>query len=165
MDDSVPKFLSDELKNLMAPPQVEAPKIVETPTTDFLAQGVEFWSKKGRAYVSAFEKGEMISNYNSVSQYDHLSFFLGLCRVLEEVVRDELLKKEIEFTDTKEVFKILESSFKLLSKNIEIKLSDLSRSKKEIQANTIAQTYIDINQIFAIMHGFITSYVQKHRTT
>ena len=158
MDSNRP--ISDELIPHIKPkPSVIQPII----QINFLKDGVEYWSKKGREYVNCFEKGELISNYSSVSRYEHLGFFLRIVRLLEDVVRIEFLKRDKDFTDTKELFKILESTFKILSTQIETsapKEHDEPK-EKEIVNPELAKNNFDINLIFATFHGFITSYIQK----
>lgn len=150
-------FLTDEIKALVNPePKPVAEPVKKVPQkTDFLKIGTEHWSKKGSQFVACFQKGEMISNYNTVAQYDHLSFFMGLYRVIEELVREELLKRELEITDTKEILKVMESSFKLLSANLEQKMKGASKPNDAVES-------IDINALFSSIHGFISSYVQKN---
>lgn len=157
MNDVLPSFVSDELKELMRPQQEEKKQTAKPVVVNFIEQGADFWAKKSRNYATSFEKGEMISNYNTVSPYNHLSFLLGLYRAIEEFVRDELLKREIDFTDVKEVLKMVESSFKLLSSNLETKLKSNVQAGKEGNNNQI-----DINFLFSTLHGFISSYIQKH---
>jgi hypothetical protein len=152
-------FLTDEIKNLIKtePTPVAEPVKKVSQKTDFLKIGTEHWSKAGSQFVACFQKGEMISNYNTVAQYDHLSFFTGLYRVIEEMVREEMLKRELEFTDTKEILKIMESSFKLLSVNLEQKMKHASK----LNDNGTVEA-IDINTLFSSIHGFISSYIQKN---
>jgi hypothetical protein len=115
---------------------------------------LEFWSKKGKTFLKSFEKGEIISNYRGVSEHDYLTFLLGISRLLEETFKEELLKRSCDVTEIKEVFQLINSSFKVLSFSIEKSLNS--------ELNTDKDKPIDINIIFSIFHGYISSLVEKN---
>lgn len=159
-------ILSDEIKDLLKDDkgtykEVNASQIkIETPkkeSINFVNNNTEFWAKMGRVYLSYFEKGELISNYRGVSEHDYLTFLLGVSRVLEEIIKEEIVKRECDTTEIKEVFNLINSSFKVLSFSIEKSLASEFNNQKDKP--------IDINLLFSAFHGFISSFIDKHTNT
>ncbi len=151
-------FQSEEFKRLFETKEEHVTsdkKPIKPPS--YIDAGESYWHKKGSAFLNFYKKGELINNFNAISQFDHLTVFLGLCRALEEVLRDEFKSREIDFTNIKESIKIIESSFKLISSNIE---KEIKEKQKSGVSNESAP--IDVNSIFSIIHGFVTSYIQKN---
>lgn len=147
-------MLSQEIKSLLTQPEStdKTPPKKESisETIDFIEQGSKFWSSKGKEYSSAYDRGEMISNFNTLLEYDHMSLFMGVIRVLQETIKTDLIKKEADTTQITELFKILESTFKVLSLTIEAELKKDPDRKK-----------LDINLLFSSLQGLIDSYTQK----
>jgi hypothetical protein len=121
---------------------------------NLINSGLELWNKKGRAYSNFFEKGEIISNYTGLSEHDYLTFLLSTTRLLEEIIKEELLKRECDTTEIKEAFNLIKSSYKTLSIILESNLKNKDNKEQS--------TPLDINIFFSAFHGFISSYVQKN---
>jgi len=147
-------MLSDEIRELLSTNTTKKDSNIndlkKQVDVDFIKAGSKFWVTIGKNYSDSYDKGEMISNFNTVSAFSHLSLFMGLLRVLQESIKEDLLEKEVDTTEIKEIFKILESTLKMLSYNIESSI-EKSEGKKPL----------DTNVIFSALHGFINSYIQK----
>ncbi len=148
-------FLTDEIKNLLK--KEDSVKSVEPVEVkpNLIKDGSEFWSKRGSDLVKSYDRGEMISNYNSVSEFDHLSVFHSLTRIFYEIIREELIKKEINTHTIKECFQLIDTSFSVLSQQLQNELSSNQKNKEETVDT------IDVNLIFSGIHGFINSYLER----
>jgi hypothetical protein len=151
-------FLSNEIKVLLKEdkPKSEEKKDLDKENT-FLSDGLSYWAKHDPKFINSYEKGEIISNYNSVSEYDHLNLFHSITRVFYELIREELIKKEIDTSNIKDCFYIIDTSFKVLSKQIESELSSLEKDlEKPVER-------VNIDLLFSGLHGFLNSYVQRKK--
>jgi len=150
------EYLSDEIRELLKPKEdvsEKSPKTIEK--EEHLKKGLEYWSKIDPKFITTYEKGEIISNYNSVSEYDHLNLFHSLSRLFYELLREEMVKKEIEISTLKECFIVIDSAFRVLSKQIDMELT-----KDQEDPNMKLET-IDVDLLFSAVHGFINSYVER----
>lgn len=154
--DPIDTFLSDEIKELLS---TEDPKIIAKENTpkpkDLSKEGMDYWAKVNTTFINSYEKGEVISNYNSVSEFDHLSVFHSLTRIFFEIIREEMLKQQIETSALKDCFDVINTSFKILSNQYE----------KELKFNSPEPTNpiesLDVNLLISGLHGYINSYLQR----
>ena len=121
----------------------------------FLKDGMDFWAKLDPSLISSYEKGEVISNYNAVSEFDHLNVFTSLTRIFHEIIREDLLKRQIPIGTIKECFNIIDTSFKVLSTQIETELKINSPDERNPLDG------VDVNTLIAGVHGYINSYVER----
>lgn len=148
-------YLTDEIKNLLKTEDSVKPVKVVEDKLDLIKQGSEFWSKRGSELIKSYERGEVISNYNSVSEFDHLNVFHSLTRIFYELIREELVKKEIETSSIRECFTVIDTSFRILSLQLEKEFSAIQKNKEE------PLDTIDVDLLFSGIHGFINSYLQR----
>lgn len=151
-------FLSDEIKSLLTnennPLHNKNDKNDLEIKTDFLKEGADYWSKYGSKYVTSFEKGEIISNYNSISEFDHLALFNAINKIFYETIREDLIKKEINIATIKDCFTVIEKSFKILSSQIQNEIASISQEN-------VPSKNIDINLIISALHGFLSSHLKR----
>ena len=150
------EYLSSEIRELLSKSKKEE-QVDTSSQVNMLKIGVEYWSKLGSEYVTAYEKGEVISNYNSVLEFDHLNLFHSLSRIYYEVIREELIKTEIETTSLKDSFQLIDTSFKLLPNYIEHEL------KLDHKENPSRNNKLNVDLLFASLHGFINSYLNRKK--
>jgi hypothetical protein len=116
------------------------------PENAFSEQSAAYWSLKGKDLSTAYEKGQLVSNFNSTHKFEYEHVLLNFIRLVEEISRDELIKKGYTLDEIKNNLKALEEMFKVLAFNINNKVKP-----QEINAKTL----------IAALHGFINSYAQK----
>lgn len=134
-----------EMMGVTSTPQTPVTEIQNSENA-FSDSSAAFWVLKGKDLSNAYEKGCMISNTSAVAKYEYENFLLSLIKVVEEITREELIKKGYTLDEIKNIIKIFEETVKILAFNLN---------------NKTKPQEISVKSLVACLHGFINNYAEK----
>lgn len=108
---------------------------------NIISSGDQYWKQKGA--ISSYQKGLFFGRGDMSNIYLN-EFIKKFRKVFEDIVREELKAKNQTFEAFKDDFKALEMIFNMILRHLSSNAVELKDEKN-----------------IAIMHGFITSYVDS----